>query len=316
MSGGLVTQVEGVLFDPGLVAMFNERVSIPEMTWARESEFAMQVLTRNEFTMKMALSNRQSLRDAIVNVASLGTTLDPSQKFAYLVPRDKGIMLDISYMGLANLAMESGSVRMVKAELVHESDTFILHGTDKDPTHKRDPFLKANERGLVKGVYCVAKTAHGDFITDTMSIDDVFRIRDRTESWKAHIRKGTKTPWATDTDEMVKKTIVKRAYKMWPRSKRLDSAIHYLNTRTEESIVDINGESKVHTDFQVDVAIEEIRNAPDRDRLRSARRHWQKIASENNDRHAYDRIKAVADRRLNQLSGNASNNIQDVEPNR
>jgi recombinational DNA repair protein RecT len=38
------------------------------------------------------------------------------------------------------------------------------------------------------------------------------------------------SPWKSYFDEMARKTIVKRAYKYWPKVDRLDRAIHHLNT--------------------------------------------------------------------------------------
>ena len=39
---------------------------------------------------------------------------------------------------------------------------------------------------------------------------------------------------------MVKKTVIKRAYKLWPKTDRLDEAVHFLNTEGEEGLADIH----------------------------------------------------------------------------
>jgi hypothetical protein len=41
---------------------------------------------------------------------------------------------------------------------------------------------------------------------------------------------------------MVKKTVIKRAYKLWPKTERLDEAVHYLNTTGGEGLADIEAE--------------------------------------------------------------------------
>lgn len=43
---------------------------------------------------------------------------------------------------------------------------------------------------------------------------------------------------------MVKKTVIKRAYKLWPKTDRLDGAVHYLNTENGEGLAVIE-EQKV-----------------------------------------------------------------------
>lgn len=200
----------------------------PSLSFEREATFAMQVLGRSDYALKVAVNNRQSVADAITNVASIGISLNPARKQAYLVPRDGRICLDISYMGLMDLAMATGSIRWAKAELVHELDRFELNGFDAPPVHSFNPFAK--DRGAIVGVYVVVKTADGDYLTESMSLDEVYAIRDRSSAWKAWIKDKKSCPWVTDEGEMIKKTCVKRAYKYWPKTERLEHAIHYLNT--------------------------------------------------------------------------------------
>jgi len=204
------------------------------LNFDREAGFALQTLLNNDYAMKIALNNRQSVVDAVTNIAAIGISLNPAKKQAYLVPRDGKICLDISYMGLMDLAIESASIRWGQAELVYESDTFGLNGVDQQPTHLRNPFAK--NRGEVVGVYVVVKTADGDYLTDAMSVDEINAIRDRSSAWKAWISKQKSCPWLTDWGEMAKKTVVKRAYKYWPKTERLDKAIHHLNTESGEGL--------------------------------------------------------------------------------
>lgn len=210
------------------------RLAAQGQSFEREAGFAVQVITGNDYAMKIAAENRQSLINAVTNIAAIGISLNPAKRQAYLVPRDGKICLDISYLGLLDLAIQSGSVMWGKSELVYEADRFELNGFDKPPTHARNPFAK--DRGAIVGVYVVVKTRDGDYLTDCMSIDEVFEIRDRTSAWKAWISKQRKCPWVTDEGEMIKKTVIKRAYKMWPKTERLDNAVHFLNNEGGEGI--------------------------------------------------------------------------------
>jgi recombination protein RecT len=69
-----------------------------------------------------------------------------------------------------------------------------------------------------------------------MTADEIIGIRNRTDSWKAHEREGKKTPWKTDPGEMWKKTVVKQASKWWPKSERVQQAVHYLNNEGGEGL--------------------------------------------------------------------------------
>ena len=150
--------------------------------------------------------------------------MNPAEKLAYLVPRKGKACLDVSYMGLIRLATDTGSIMWARAELVHEHDEFIYHGaTEKPEFNSPNPF----NRGQIVGVYCVAKTKEGDYLSGIMSIEEVNSIRDRSEAFKKN-----SGPWVTDYGEMVKKTIIKRESKTWPKTdktERFDKAIEVIN---------------------------------------------------------------------------------------
>lgn len=221
---------------------FDSVLADPGISFEREAGFAIQQLSRNDYAMKIATENRQSVVDAVVNIAAIGISLNPAKKQAYLVPRDGRICLDISYIGLLDLAIQSGSIMWGQAALVYEKDNFEMQGYDEPPIHKRKPFDK--DRGEIVGVYVVVKTRDGDYLTEPMSLDEVYDIRDRSSAWKAWIEKKKKCPWVTDEGEMIKKTVIKRAYKMWPKADRLDTAIHHLNTVNEEGLESIAQEER------------------------------------------------------------------------
>lgn len=200
------------------------------LNFEREAEFALQTFQNNDYCAKVAMNNRQSVVNAVTNIAAIGISLNPAKRQAYLVPRDGRICLDISYMGLMDLAMDTGSIKWAQAELVYANDSFALNGFDKPPTHTYSPFAK--DRGEIVGVYVVVKTADGDYLTTCMSRDDIDGIMNRSQS----VKSGKSSPWKTDYGEMAKKTVVKRAYKYWPKTDRLDKAIHHLNTDSGEGL--------------------------------------------------------------------------------
>jgi recombination protein RecT len=205
------------------VGLFQESLTDDSIKWQKESQFAIQYFQKNDYLAKIAMSNPISAQNAIINVAAIGITLNPASKLAYLVPRDGGVHLDISYMGLLHLAMSTGSIMWGQCKLVCENDLYESNGLDSAPTHKYNPF---GERGGFIGAYCTVKTADGDYLTEEMSIAEIDAIKMRSSGWKS----GKNTPWKTDYSEMVRKTVVKRASKYWPKVERLDNAINHLNT--------------------------------------------------------------------------------------
>ena len=208
---------------------FNQvSVNDTAIDFKKEAQFALQALQKNSYLMDTALKNPDSLQNAVINIATIGLSLNPAEKKAYLVPRDGTVCLDISYMGLIHLAIESGGIKWAQAELVHESDEYSYKGLGEKPEHSFNPF---KDRGKIIGVYVVAKTKDDEYMVDQMSLQDVHKIRDRTQVWKAlKAGKIKSCPWSTDEGEMIKKTVIKRAYKTWPKSsKRMGVAVQYLD---------------------------------------------------------------------------------------
>lgn len=194
------------------------------LTWAKECQFAIQLFQRNQKLAETAVANPTSAQNAIINVAAIGISLNPASKLAYLVPRDGMVCLDISYMGLLHIAQSAGVIKWGQCKLVHASDQYETLGLDKAPAHKYAPFATTDERGPVIGGYCTVKTADGDYLTEEMSYAEIEEIRKVSKAGSS-----PKGPWVNFWSEMARKTIVKRAYKYWPRADRLDNAVDILN---------------------------------------------------------------------------------------
>lgn len=201
-----------------------------QVKFKQESEFAMQLLREKDykgknFLLTTAQNNPESLQASIMNIAAVDLSLNPVSKDAYLVPMDGKVCLQVSYRGLCKLSERHGSVRLVQAKIVRKKDDFRLSGATKEPIHNYSPF---EDRGEITGVYCIAVLQTGETLTEVMTIKECFAVRDLTTIWQ----KTKSGPWSTHAEEMIKKTIIKRASKLWPTvgaSKHLEKAIHVIN---------------------------------------------------------------------------------------
>lgn len=205
---------------------FIEIVGGDKRRWDTESIFAMQHIAKNDYAMQVANRNPMSVQLAMYNAASTGLTLNPANAYAYLVPRDNAIKLDISYKGLIKIATDTGSILWGRAELVYEADTFVYNGPALAPAHTAQPFKK--DRGELVGVYCIAKTHGGDILTEVMDIAELEKIRDKSDAWA----KKKAGPWRDWFTEMARKAVIKRAQKTWPytdKSEKLAEAIQIAN---------------------------------------------------------------------------------------
>jgi len=298
MSNEIIT-LESVI--AGVAEVFDQVLVDRSINFKRESEFALQILYGNEYSRSLALANPQSVRDAVTNIAAIGLSLNPARKLAYLVPRDKKICLDISYMGLVEIATASNSILWVQGAVVYESETFHPRGIDQCPIHDRNPFAK--EKGEIVGAYVVAKTHGGDYLTTAMSTEEINAIRDRLSAWKAWVSKKAKCPWVTDYVPMALKTVVKSASKLWPKSERLDKAIHYLNTDGGQGI-DLSTESNHGADqnvidavpidrTDVNTELARVAVAPDHAALQVIWKRSSEACRKASDQFGHARIKAA-----------------------
>ena len=209
----------------GQESLFKSASYADAVKWEKESQFAIQQLQKNDYLIKTARSNQTSLQNAIINVAAIGISLNPANKHAYLVPRDGMVCLDVSYMGLMHLAVKSGSIEWGQAKLVYENDHYENVGIDKPPIHKQQTF---KDKGPIIGAYCTVKLKTGDFLTEEMDMAAIEKIKSTS--------KAANGPWKTFPEEMMRKTVVKRAAKYWPTSDRVNEAVSVINEH--EGLVD------------------------------------------------------------------------------
>ena len=219
----VISWVRGVEPECQQLSMAHNAVSVPA-----EMNYAIQLLTANQYAAGIAVKNPVSVQNALRNASAIGISLNPANKHAYLVPRSGAICLDISYMGLMHLAQSTGSIEWGQAKLVYQADTYVNQGIDKAPLHQYPAF---GARGELVGAYCTVKTSTGAYLTEEMSIEQINNVKMRSESAKKN-----SGPWVTDFEEMCRKTAVKRAAKYWPKVDRLNQAVEYLNTDGGEGI--------------------------------------------------------------------------------
>jgi recombination protein RecT len=197
-----------------IVAMTKDsfvKAGVSEEQFNKEAGFAIQAFRQNDYLAKM---DKQSIKDAIVNVALTGLTLNPELKLGYLIPFKGRLYFRSSYMGKREILLRSGMVRDVWSELVYEKDDFsVLNGTTRELKHElpENPF---EDRGKLVGGYWVAILQNGERPFGIMSKKEIDDISKRSESMKS----GNLSPWKTDYEEMAKKTILNRAFKSLPKT--------------------------------------------------------------------------------------------------
>ncbi len=183
-------------------------------------------------TPKLLECTPVSLMAAIMQAAQLG--LEPGLLgHCYIIPYKKEATFQIGYKGMIDLCRRSGDFQSIYAHEVHENDYFeYCYGLHKDLKHK--PAM--DERGNVIGYYACYHLKDGGYDFMFMSKSDVEVHRARySPAWN----KGF-SPWATEFDEMAKKTVIKKLLKYAPVSIEIQKQIAQDETAKEELAPDMS----------------------------------------------------------------------------
>lgn len=273
---------------------FNGALSVESMSWAKECGFAKQLLLGNKSLRDTATINQSSLQHAIVNVASIGISLNPASKRAYLVPRGGKVCLDVSYVGLMHLAIESGSILWGQSKLVYANDTYKNNGIDKEPAHEQQTF---GDKGGIIGVYCTVKLPSGDYLTEEMDLDAINKIKITSKA-----RVG---PWEEWFGEMTRKSVVKRAAKYWPQSARVNQAVAVLN---ESEGVDFENQGKAtNSDIDINAMNDEFARCATAEESATLFSYYGKIATDKRDKILFTEARTAHANKLNALNGGVAN---------
>lgn len=164
-------------------------------------------------TPQLAQTTPQSFLGAMMTAAQLGLEPNTPLGQAYLLPyKNKGVLecqFQLGYKGLIDLAYRSGQVTIIQAHEVCENDEFE-YSFGLEPSLRHVP--ARNSRGNVICYYAMFRTKDGGFGFEVMSKDDIQQHANRySKSYGSSY-----SPWATNFDEMAKKTVLKKCLKYAP----------------------------------------------------------------------------------------------------
>ena len=200
-----------------------------ESRWNKELVFALQIIRGNDLLQKCL---PESIMNSVVNLATIGISLNPALALAYLVPRDGKCVLDISYRGLIKIGTDSGSIRSIHSNVVYSFDEFdYQEGSDLYVKHKRsmnppEDFVKDPLGNFWKYFVCAYSVATLHDGNKDYMIMPKYKIEKIRNTSKVKSDKG---PWGQWPEEMSRKTVIKYHYKTLPQSEKMGQAVTILN---------------------------------------------------------------------------------------
>lgn len=188
-------------------------------------------------TPELAKCNAASIFLSTVRAFSLG--LEPNGALAegYLVPfwnskkQTNEAQFMPGYRGLISLARRSGKIANIYAQAVYSEDVFEVElGTERKIVHKPN-FLKP--RGEAVCYYAVFQGTDGYSDFEVMTVEEIEKVRLASKS-------GNSGAWKMWTEEMAKKTVLRRLLKRAPMSIELADAVTLDNKISSgEDVTDI-----------------------------------------------------------------------------
>lgn len=173
-----------------------------------ELGFAMQIFQGSPYLQKC---EPQSILNAVVNVARTSITLNPVMRLAYLIPRKNKCVLEFSYMGLVAMLRDNGCIKSISAHIVYEDEEFdydVAYNTIKHKPNFAKTEKEHNARAMV-GVYSRATLLNGEVVFEFMPMWEVDKIKSMSDGSNSKY-----SAWNTWRDEMIKKSVIKRHFKM------------------------------------------------------------------------------------------------------
>ena len=138
--------------------------------------------------------------------------------------------------GILKKLRNSGLVSTVRAETVHEKDSFSYNPAMEDvPNHKPDWF--SGERGAMIGAYAVVKLKDGGTQVEIMNLEQLEKVRKISRA--GNDEKGKpKGIWKQWPEEMAKKSVLRRIAKYLPSSADLDQVFQHDNENYDLDITE------------------------------------------------------------------------------
>lgn len=198
----------------GLLSLYKAQIAqaLPKHLSAdRIIQLATTLITR---TPALAECSTPSLIGAVMQASILGFEPVISLGQCYLLPYAnnktgfKEVQFIIGYRGMIELARRSGQLKDIYAQAVYTGDEF-KYEFGLEPKLVHIPALE--NRGNLTHVYAVAHFTNGGFAFEVMSKYDVDKIRSKSPAKNAGA-------WVDFYDEMAKKTVIRRLWKLLPSS--------------------------------------------------------------------------------------------------
>ena len=223
---------------PGVSRQFTKVRTDSDLKFAQEKQFLDMHLRRSK-DLRNCTAN--SVVQAVLTAGSMGLSLNPMAEHVYLIPRRMSKDSDVwictatpSYKGLIALAIKSGAIAQIAAEIVFRGDDFRYLGPMKMPEHSAvlDPTRRDVKDAI--GVYTIARFTDGGIQCSYTDREQVLRAQAQSDNPNGLM-------WHRYWPEGWKKTAIRRAWKTLPLN---DTAVQMAISAMDNAEGYIEGEAE------------------------------------------------------------------------
>lgn len=218
-----------------IATVLTDELALPSISDALPKDFNKARFVQNAVALiqenkDLAKYPQAKLVPGLLKGAYLG--LDFFNKECYLIPYGQDLQFQIDYKGMVKLTKKY-SVRPVDeifARIVRDGDEFTEEVKDNEPVINFKP--KSFNNGKIIGAFAVCRYKDGGAKVEVMSIEQL-------DAAKRLSKAQTGTAWKYFSEEMYKKTVIRRLCKGIPIE---------LETRQQEALMQddpIEGEARV-----------------------------------------------------------------------
>jgi len=189
---------------------------------------AMNAVSRSPYLLDAVMGDFTGFARAIATSCELRLFPGPMQECAYVpIKNGKTGKLEINwwpmYQGLVKLAFNSGLVKSISCDVVYEKDDFEFEKGSNEFLRHKPKLVPREERGARICAYAVIHTTHGQQI-EVVPMQSIEATRKKSRAGNSEY-----SPWniadGDNYDAMARKTALKRALKMIPKSASLSKAL-------------------------------------------------------------------------------------------
>jgi recombination protein RecT len=196
------------------------KVSIAKMLRKRIDidQFVKIAVTAASKNPKLLDCDKQSFLIAIMDAAQMGLEPDGPMKHGNLIPFGNKVVFMPQYFGLLQILYDTNRLKHVMCDVVREGDTFQYESGFGENIQLRH-IRAAGPEQPATFVYAGVEMKDGTRFLSVMTAEEVEQVR------KNYSKESNSKAWTKSWGEMAKKTVIKRLYKMLPKTKALTKAI-------------------------------------------------------------------------------------------